>query len=98
MASSALITASSIKKLTTGQCYRKDLTATALARWTALHRLSKVQAGLAKKAKTKAPTTPRLNHQAQSLKRDQSSVSQDDRTTFIIMTDGTTPCPFNLSQ
>jgi hypothetical protein len=49
----------SITKLTTGQCYRKDLTATALARWTALHRLSKVQAGLAKKAKTKAPHHPK---------------------------------------
>merc|ERR1712129_273299 len=45
--------AKSIKTQTAGKFYRADLTEKALARWTALHRLTKVQAGLAKKAKTK---------------------------------------------
>jgi hypothetical protein len=51
--------AQSLKKQLAGQCYRGDLTAMALARWTALHRLSKVKAGLAKKTKTKAPHHPK---------------------------------------
>lgn len=45
--------AKSIKTQTAGKYYRGDLTAKALARWSALHRLTKVQAGVAKKAKTK---------------------------------------------
>ena len=45
--------AKSIKTQTAGKFYRADLTDKALARMAALHRLTKVQAGLAKKAKTK---------------------------------------------
>ena len=45
--------AKSIKTQTAGKYYRGDLTDKALARWTALHRYTKVVAGVVKKAKTK---------------------------------------------
>lgn len=45
--------AHSIKSQTTSACYRSDLADMALARWSALHRLSMVQKGLKKKSKTK---------------------------------------------
>ena len=45
--------AKQITTQTSGKDYRADLTSMALARWSALHRLTKVQAGLKKKAKSK---------------------------------------------
>lgn len=45
--------AHAIESQTKGQWYRADLTDMALARWTALHRLSQVDKGLKKKAKAK---------------------------------------------
>merc|ERR1712196_479528 len=45
--------AKAIQSQTAGKFYRGDLTGKALARYAALHRFTKVQQGLAKKAKTK---------------------------------------------
>lgn len=45
--------AKSIKTQTANKFYRADLTDKALARWSAIYRFTKVQAGLKKKAKTK---------------------------------------------
>ena len=51
--------AKSITTQTAGKYYRADLTSAALARWSALHRLTKVQQGLKKKAKSKTGRKPK---------------------------------------